>query len=268
MALVPFPGSQSGALQRPPDEEDDDELSTAGKMSFLEHLDELRKRILRAAIGIGVGVVAGFTFHQELYDFILQPTRRVLPAGSHLIYTQPSEAFSLHIQIALIAGALLAAPFTMFQVWRFIAPGLYADEKRFAIPFVVLSSAGLVAGAAFNHDVLFSAAMAFFASFNRPELRFLPSIDSVFSLYTKMLIGMALTFQLPTIVFFLARMRMVTARWLAKNIKYAILVIFIVAAVLTPSADPFNQTLFAAPMIALYLLSILIAWAAAPRVRQ
>jgi len=99
----------------------------------------------------------------------------------------------------MIAGAILASPYVMFQVWRFIAPGLYADEKRFAIPFVVLSSAGLVAGAAFNHDVLFSAAMAFFASFNRPELKFLPSVDYVFSLYTKMLIGMALTFQMPTI---------------------------------------------------------------------
>jgi hypothetical protein len=110
--------------------------------------------------------------------------------------------------------------------------------------------------------------MAFFASFNRPELQFLPSVDSVFSLYTKMLIGMALTFQLPTVVFFLTRMRMVTARWLAKNTKYAILLIFIVAAVLTPTADPFNQTLFAAPMIALYFLSILIAWVAAPRARQ
>jgi sec-independent protein translocase protein TatC len=156
----------------------------------------------------------------------------------------------------------------MFQVWRFIAPGLYADEKRFAIPFVLLSSAGLVAGAAFNHYVLFSAAMAFFASFNRPELKFLPSVDGVFSLYTKMLIGMALTFQMPTVIFFLTRMRLVTAGWLARRIKYAILLIFIVAAVLTPSGDPFNQTLFAAPMIALYLLSILIAWLTAPRVRQ
>jgi sec-independent protein translocase protein TatC len=165
----------------------------------------------------------------------------------------------------MIAGLVLASPYVMFQVWRFIAPGLYAHEKRFAIPFVLLSSAGLVGGAAFNHYVLFPAAMAFFASFNRPELRFVPAVDYVFALYTKMLIGMALTFQMPTIVFFLARMRLVTARWLARNTKYAILVIFIVAAILTPSSDPFNQTLFAAPMFVLYALSILVAWLAAPR---
>jgi len=265
MALVPFAGSQSGALQRPPDEEDDDELSTAGKMSFLEHLDELRKRILRAAIGIGVGVVAGFTFHQELYDFILQPTRRVLPAGSHLIYTQPSEAFSLHIQIALIAGALLAAPFTMFQVWRFIAPGLYTNEKRMAIPFVALSTMGIVAGAAFNHYIAFPFMMAFFGTFSTPELQFLPSLTAVWAMYTKFLIAMAVTFQMPTIVYFLARMQLVTARFLARHLKYAILIIFIVAAVVTPSGDPGTQMVFAAPMIGLYLLSIGIAWVVGPK---
>src|SRR6185295_17920637 len=246
----------------------DDDPSPRGAMAFLEHLDELRKRIIRSLIAVAIGGAIAFLFINRIFTFLMEPTRRVLPAGSTLIYTDPSAVFALEMQLALIAGTILASPYVMFQVWRFIAPGLYADEKRLAIPFVVLSSVGMVAGAAFNHYVLFASAMAFFASFNRPELRFLPSIDSVFSLYTKMLIGMALTFQLPTIVFFLARMRLVTARWLAKNIKYAILVIFIVAAVLTPSADPFNQTLFAAPMIALYLLSILIAWAAAPRVRQ
>jgi sec-independent protein translocase protein TatC len=243
----------------------DDERSPSGAMGFLEHLDELRKRIVRALIAIAVGAVIAFAFIGRLFDFLLEPTRRVLPAGSTLIYTDPSAVFALEMQLTAIAGLVLASPYVMFQVWRFIAPGLYRHEKRFAIPFVVLSSAGLVGGAAFNHYVLFSAAMAFFASFNRPELRFVPVVDDVFALYTKMLIGMALTFQMPTIVFFLARMRLVTARWLARNTKYAILLIFIVAAVLTPSSDPFNQTLFAAPMFVLYALSILVAWLAAPR---
>jgi len=243
----------------------DDDPSPGGAMAFLEHLDELRKRIIRSLAAIAVAAAIAFLFINRIFTFLMEPTRRVLPAGSTLIYTEPSAVFALEMQLTLIVGAIAASPYVMFHVWRFIAPGLYSNEKRFAIPFVALSSAGIVAGAAFNHYVLFSAAMAFFASFNRPELRFLPSVDYVFALYTKMLIGMALTFQLPTIVFFLARMRMVTARCLAKNIKYAILLIFIVAAVLTPSADPFNQTLFAAPMIVLYLLSIGIAWLAAPR---
>jgi sec-independent protein translocase protein TatC len=264
MALVPFPGSQSGALQRPPDEDDDD-LSLAGKMSFLEHLDELRKRIMRMVIGVGVGVVAGFTFHQQLYEFVLEPTRRVLPEGSHLIYTQPSEAFSLHIQIALIAGAIIAAPYTMFQVWRFIAPGLYTNEKKLAIPFVALSTLGILAGAAFNHYVAFPFMMAFFGTFSSPDLQFLPALTSVWAMYTKFLIAMAVTFQMPTIVYFLARMQLVTARFLAKHLKYAVLIIFVVAAVITPSGDPGTQTVFAAPMVGLYLLSIGIAWLVGPK---
>jgi sec-independent protein translocase protein TatC len=249
------------AYAQPPD----DERSPGGTMAFLEHLDELRKRIIRSFVAVCVGAVIAFAFIGRLFTFLLEPTRRVLPPGSTLIYTDPSAVFALQLQLTVITGLLLASPYVMYQLWRFIAPGLYAHEKRFAIPFVLLSSAGLVGGAAFNHYVLFSAAMAFFASFNQPELRFVPAVDTVFSLYTKMLIGMALTFQMPTIIFFLARMGAVTARWLARNTKYAVLLIFIVAAVLTPSSDPFNQTLFAAPMLALYFLSIGVAWLAAPR---
>lgn len=249
------------AYAQPPD----DDRSPVGTMAFLEHLDEFRKRVIRSLIAIAVGAVIAFAFIGRMLNFLLEPTRRVLPPGSTLIYTDPSAVFALEMQLTVIAGLILASPYVMFQVWRFIAPGLYSNEKRFAIPFVLLSSAGLVGGAAFNHYVLLSAAMAFFASFNRPELMFLPAVDYVFSLYTKMLIGMAITFQMPTVVFFLARMRVVTAGWLARHTKYAVLLIFIVAAVLTPSSDPFNQTLFAAPMFALYLLSIAVAWLAAPR---
>ena len=264
MALVPFPGPHSGALQVPPDD-DDEVVEGQGSMSFLEHLDELRKRILYACYGIAIGILVTFWFHQRLFDFILEPTRRVLPNGTHLIYTQPGEAFSLHIQIALIAGIITAAPFIMYQVWRFIAPGLYANEKRLAIPFVLLTTFGLVAGAAFNHYVAFPFMIAFFGTFNSPDLQFLPALDPVWSMYAKFLLAMGITFQMPTLVYFLARMKMVTARFLAKNFKYAVLIIFIVAAVVTPGGDPGTQTVFAAPMIALYLISIVIAWAVGPK---
>ena len=264
MALVPFPGPQSSALQRPTDEDDDPSVA-AGKMSFLEHLDELRKRVMHAAIGIAVGVVIGFTFHQWLYDFILEPTRKVLPEGSHLIYTQPGEAFSLHIQIALIAGVVIAAPYIMYQVWRFIAPGLYANEKRFAIPFVVLSTLGILAGAAFNHYIAFPFMIAFFGTFSGPDLQFLPALTPVWAMYSKFLVAMAITFQMPTVVYFLAKMKLVTARFLAKHLKYAVLIIFIVAAVVTPGGDPGTQAVFAAPMLGLYLLSIVIAWIVGPK---
>ena len=264
MALVPFPGPQSGALQRPSEPEEDDGPA-ADRMSFLEHLDELRKRLINCCLYIAGGVVVAFAFHQQLYDFILAPTRRVLPAGSRLIYTQPGEAFSLHIQIALIAGVVLAAPFIMYQVWRFIAPALYANEKAFAIPFVVLSTLGLLAGAAFNHYIAFPFMVAFFGTFNSPDLRFLPALDPVWSMYTNFLIAMGITFQVPTVVYFLAKMKLVSARFLARHFKYAVLIIFIVAAVVTPTGDPGTQTVFAAPMVGLYLLSIAIAWVVGPK---
>jgi sec-independent protein translocase protein TatC len=262
MALVPFPGTHSGALKLPP--EDDDE-SAGGKMSFLEHLDELRKRIINACLGIAVGVAIGFFFIDRIFNFLLAPTRKVLPTGVSLIYTQPGETFSLYITVSLIAGAVIAAPFIMYQIWMFIAPGLYSNEKMFAIPFVLFSTAGFLGGAAFNHYVAFPFIMSFFASFNSLDLKFMPKLSDVFGLYTKMLIGIGIVFQMPTVVFFLAKMRMVNARFLVKKFKYAMLLIFIAAAVITPTGDPMTQMIFAAPMIALYGVSIVIAWMVAPK---
>src|SRR5437667_4955433 len=263
MALVPFPGSQSGALPIPPD--DDDESEAGGKMSFLEHLDELRKRIVNSAIAIAVSVVIGFAWINQIVDFILAPTRKALPTGVKLIYTEPGEAFSLYVTIALIMGVVIASPMIMYQVWKFIAPGLYSNEKRLAIPFVVLTTGGFLLGAAFNHYIAFPFMMAFFASFNTPDLAFMPKLEDVFGLYSKMLIGMGIVFQMPAVVFFLAKMKLVTAHFLVANLKYALLLTFIIAAVITPTGDMMTQTIFAAPMIALYLLSIVIAWIVGPK---
>lgn len=234
-------------------------------MSFLEHLDELRRRIINALIAIAVGVVIGFAFIKPIGDFLQGPTLRVLPAGSKMIYTEPGEAFSFYIQIALITGIVFSAPFVMYQVWLFIAPGLYANEKKLAVPFVLMSTTGFIVGALFNHYVVFPWMMSFFASFNTPDLVFMPKLDDVFSLYTKMLLGMGVVFQMPTIVFFLAKMRLVTWRFLARSFKYAVLIIFIAAAVITPSGDMVTQTIFAAPMVGLYILSIFIAWLVGPK---
>jgi sec-independent protein translocase protein TatC len=263
LALVPFPGSSSGAAARVLPEEDDE--APGGQMSFLEHLDELRKRIVHSLLAVAVGVMVGFVFINRISDFLLGPTRRLLPPGSKMIYTQPGEAFGFNIQIALIAGVIFAAPVIMYQVWLFIAPGLYSNEKKLAIPFVLMSTFGFIGGALFNHYVVFVWMMKFFASFNTPDLVFLPRLDDVFDLYTKMLIGMGLVFQMPTIIFFLAKMKLVTWRFLARNFKYALLIIFVAAAVITPSGDMITQTIFAAPMIGLYLFGIVIAWFVAPR---
>lgn len=234
-------------------------------MSFLEHLDELRKRIIQICLGIVAGVVLGFFFIDKVFAFLMAPAKAALPAGTTLIYTQPGEAFSLYITVSLISGAVIAAPYIMYQVWMFIAPGLYSNEKRLAIPFVLFSTLGFLAGAAFNHYVAFRFIMTFFASFNSIDLRFMPKLSDVFGLYTKMLLGIGVVFQMPTVVFFLAKMRMVTAKFLAKQFKYAILLIFVIAAVITPTGDPVTLMIFAAPMILLYGLSIVVAWIVVPR---
>ena len=260
MALVPFPGTQSTALQLPPEDPEE-----SGKMSFLEHLDELRKRIIHSCVALLVGVFSAFWFHDAIFAFVFEPTQRILPPGSKLIYTEPGEAFGIHVTVALIAGLIVAAPYIMYQVWLFIAPGLYANEKKMAIPFVLLSTIGFIGGAYFNHAIVFPYMMKFFAIFNGDELTFLPKLGAVFTLYTKFLLAMGLVFQMPTIVLFLARMKVVTAGFLARHIKYAILIIFVVSALVTPTGDPGTQVIFAAPMIGLYLLSIIIAWVVGPK---
>ena len=261
MALVPFPGPQSAAVVSHEEEEE----SAGARMSFLDHLDELRRRIVNSCIAIAVGIVATFYWIDPIFNFILAPTRRALPEGVKLIYTQPGEAFSLYITIALIAGAVVASPFIMLQVWLFIAPGLYSNEKKLAIPFVLFTTVGVLLGASFNHYISFPYMMVFFASFNTPDLAFMPKLEDVFGLYSKMLIGMGLVFQMPAVVFFMAKMKLVTARFLASNLKYAVLIIFVAAAVITPSGDMMTQAIFAAPMLGLYLLSIVIAWVVGPK---
>jgi sec-independent protein translocase protein TatC len=189
----------------------------------------------------------------------------MLPPDVKLVYTQPGEAFALYVQVALIVGIVLAAPFIMWQLWLFIAPGLYVHEKKFAIPFVFLSTAGFLGGALFSHYIVFPYMIAFFGTFNSASLGFLPRLEDVFDLYTKMLIGMGIVFQMPTLVFSLARMELLTAGFLWRNIKYAVLAIVVIAAVATPTSDPFNQMVFALPMLGLYVLSIGIAWIVAPK---
>jgi len=266
MALVPFPNQ---APERAPEDVDLDldrdetdlELSEAGgKMSFLEHLDELRKRIIRSVIAVCAGFLIACFFIQQLFDFIMKPLSAQLPAGASLVYTDPTEAFVLYIKIAAIAGLLIASPVVMTQVWLFIAPGLYAHEKKMAIPFVMMSSIFFIGGAAFSHYVVFPLTWSFFVSFTTDYLTFMPRIEPAFSLYMKMALAFGLVFQMPTVVLFLARMGVVTARFLLRHIKYAVLIIFIVAAVITPSGDMFTQTAMAGPMVLLYLLSILLAW--------
>ena len=254
------------ATPLPIDPDEDDETSdSGGRMGFLDHLEELRKRLIRSCVAIGAGMLVAFFFVDRIGDFILAPTLKALPPGDALIFTRPGEGFAFYLDVSFIGGILLSAPFVMYQVWQFIAPGLYTREKRFAVPFVALTTLGSVGGALFTHYIMFPGTIAFLAHFHSPAMKFVPRVEDTFDMYLSMMLGMVAVFQIPTLVFFLAKLRLVTAGFLWRHFKYAILVSFIVAAVLTPSADPWNQTIFAAPMIALYVLSIGIAWLVAPR---
>jgi sec-independent protein translocase protein TatC len=235
-----------------------------GAMSFLEHLDELRKRLIAAVLAVSGGFVIAFALISYIFEFIMRPLQQLLPAGGRLIYTEPPEAFVLHIQMAALAGLVLAAPAVLWQAWIFIAPGLYANEKKSAVPFVALSSVCFVTGALFSHFIAFPWAWQFFASFGSDYVEFAPRIRPVFSLYTRMIIAFGVAFQMPTLVFFLTRLGLVTHQFLLRNAKYAVLGVFIVSAVFTPSTDPVGQVLMAGPMLVLYGLSILIAWAFEP----
>ena len=258
MALVPVPDPSADDQEfQQPDEPTEFE---AGKMSFLEHLDELRKRLIVAVAALVVGFLICFAFIGPIFDFIMRPLQEILPEGGRLVYTEPTEAFFLYIKIAALAGLMLATPVVLSQLWLFVTPGLYSHEKRLAVPFVILATGFFLGGALFSHFFLFPVAWTFFAGFASDYMEFMPRIQPAFSLYVRLILACGVVFQMPTLVYFLARVGVVTASFLSRNIKYAILLIFIFAAVLTPTGDPVTLSLMAAPMIALYGLSIGIAW--------
>ena len=264
MALVPFPNqaTKKASDEEPDWDEPEGQLEdgSGGKMSFLEHLDELRRRIMWAVISLAGGIIIGLFFITQIFDFVMRPMQQLLPAGQTLIFTEPSEAFTLYIKIACIAGLIIASPAVMAQVWLFIAPGLYANEKKLAIPFVLMSSTFFIMGTAFSHYVVFPLTWQFFVGFTSDILTFTPRVEPSFSLYFKLLLSFGLVFQMPTVVLFLARMGMITARFMLKNFKYAVLIIFVAAAVLTPDGSPWTQTAMAIPMLLLYLFSVGLAW--------
>ena len=250
----------------PPDDpepdEADEEDGSGGRMSFLDHLDELRRRLIRSFIALGVGLLICLGFINPIFDFIMEPLAAVLPEGDTLIYTDATEAFFLRLKMAALVGLVLATPVVMTQLWLFVAPGLYAHEKKFAIPFVGLATAFFVGGVVFGHYVLFPVAWGFFASFGAADeyVAFMPRLQPAFALYVRLVLACGVVFQMPTVVFFLARMGVASSKFLLRNFKYAVLLIFIVAAVITPTPDPVTMTFMAGPMLLLYLLSIGIAW--------
>jgi sec-independent protein translocase protein TatC len=239
-----------------------------GKMGFLEHLDELRTRLIRACLAIGAGMLVAFALSAKLGEIVMSSLLASLPADAVLISIKPGEGFAFYLDLSLMGGVVLAAPVIAWQVWRFVAPGLYVNERRLVVPFVLLAVAGSIAGAAFSHFVLFPSMMAFFRTFESPQMRFMPRVEDTFALYKNTMMGMVLVFQIPTLIYVLARVGLVTPRGLWRHLKHAVLGAVIAAAVLTPSSDPWNQLVFAAPIVAMYVIGIAIAWLVKPRPRR
>jgi len=229
------------------------------RMTFLEHLEDLRKRILYSFIAIIVAVIPAWFFSKEIFAILALPVTKFLPEGETLAFTALTEPFMLYIKVSFLTAIFATSPFIFLQFWLFTAPGLYQREKKYVIPFVFLTTFFFILGGVFGYFVVFPWACRFFIGMGagfRPVI----TVKQYFSLALRVLLGIALVFELPTLVFFLSRMGIVTSRWMVKNFKYAVLVIFIIAAVITPTPDMVTQSIIAFPMLALYGLSILIAF--------
>jgi sec-independent protein translocase protein TatC len=229
------------------------------KMSFLEHLDELRVRLVHSVIALVAAFGLCWSYHEEIFHFLTQPLR-AYDANVKFIYTGPSEALILYMKMSFFVGIFVASPYVLWQVWGFISPGLYPSEKTWAVPFIAMGSLFFIGGAGFGHFYLFPVTFRFLGGFGGKDMQFLPKIDEYFSFYSWFLLGLGVVFQLPVVIFVMSRIGLVTAGFLMRQFKWAVLGSFIVAAVLTPTPDMVTQTLLALPMVGLYLLGVLVAW--------
>jgi len=231
-------------------------------MSFLEHLEELRRRIIYSLISVGVGFGAAFWKAEWIYSFVQVPVVEALRAhhkSEQLVYLNPTEPFNLYLKVGLLGGLFLASPFILYQVWAFIAPGLYRNEKRYVIPFMVVTVFLFLAGGYFGYRLVYPQALNFLIGYGE-QFQPMITIGEYTDLFLTVIIGLGVIFELPILVFFLSLMGVVDAGWMWRNFRYSILVIFIIAAILTPTTDILNMCVFAAPMVVLYVLSIGIAW--------
>lgn len=230
-----------------------------GKMPLTAHLEELRSRMTRILIAVGVGFCVCYAVKEELFRIITKPLTSVLPPSSFMIYTNLPEAFFIYMKIAFFASLFLTAPYTLYQIWKFISPGLFVREKRYVIPFVLTSSLLFVAGILFGYFIVLPPAFAFFMTFSSDILKPMISFKEYISLMLKFLLAFGVVFEIPVFIFFLAKIGVVNAKMLSRHRRYAVLVIFIVAAVLTPTPDVITQTLMALPMMVLYEVGIVVA---------
>ena len=226
------------------------------KIPFTGHLEELRKRLITCFIAIGIGFVAAYGFKEKLFQALMHPLVSVMKTGETLIFTGLPEAFFTYLKVAFLAGIILASPVIIYQFWIFVAPGLYEKERRLLIPIVFLSTLFFVGGAFFGYFVVFPFGFKFFLGFATDVIKPFPSMREYLSFSSKLLLAFGLVFELPLIVTFLARLGIVNVPFLKKNRKYAILLFFVGAAIITPP-DVVTQIMMALPLMVLYEISIL-----------
>jgi sec-independent protein translocase protein TatC len=230
--------------------------SVDDKMPFMEHLGELRVRIMRALYGLLAGTAIALPFSERIVDWLARPVTRL---GYELVFTAPAEAFWVQMKVGLIAGVFISSPVILWQVWAFIAPGLHEHEKKYAAPFVLIGSLMFILGGAFSLFVVTPYALNFLLGYARPGLKPMITVQNHIDFLLKFTLAFGAVFELPLALTLLARMGVVSARMLARNRKYAILGAFVAGAILTPTPDAFNQTLMAGPLILLYEVGIIAA---------
>ncbi len=228
------------------------------KQPLTSHLQELRKRLILSFISVAVGFVICYAFSQPLFDILSRPLLKMMPSGSSLIFTSVAEAFFTYMKVAFIAGIILASPFVLFQIWAFVAPGLYRHEKRYVIPFVAAGSFFFVLGILFAYFVAIPVGFNFLLGYATDFIKPMPSMKEYLSFSIKFLLAFGLVFEFPVVLVLLARIGVVDAKTMARHRKYAILLIFIFAAVMTPP-DIISQLLMAIPLMGLYELSIMLS---------
>jgi sec-independent protein translocase protein TatC len=227
-----------------------------GKMPFMAHLEELRTRLIICCIAVGIGFAVSYSFKERVFGLLMRPLATVMSPGQKMIFTALPEAFFSYLKAALLAGLILAAPVILYEMWLFIAPGLYSHERRVALPMVFLSTCFFVGGVCFAYFIVFPFAFKYLLGFETDLVEPLPSMREYFGLASTLLVAFGFIFQLPLILTVLARIGVLTPRFLSKNRKYAVLLFFVVAAILTPTPDIVNQFLMAGPLIVLYEISI------------
>jgi len=253
-----LPAQSESTPPATPEGEEEEADGDDRPMGLMDHLSELRGRLVRCCLAVMVGFMACWAIVDPIFDALVDPLLKVLPEGSHAIYTTLPEGFFTRMHISFVAGVFVSSPVIFYQIWSFIAPGLYEEEKRHILPVAFMSAFFFISGGAFCYFVVFPNAFAFFVSYATDTIVAMPKISDYLSFVLKLILAFGLVFEMPLFAFFLARMGIITAALMRRVRRYAILGIFIVAAILSPP-DVVSQLLMAAPMLVLYEISIYVA---------